>query len=537
MTSLLLFIFISLSVIFIVLQNGLYLEDVSVPNLKIKQLYIKWNENLDISIKEIEIIKNKNVSKPRLDEISKVLKKIPHFYNIIEKISIDKIIIDDMSGSFTYTRGENGYLNIGSSNISLKSSMIFETNLLNIKIDEFKDIEKDISINGNIILNTDTQEITSSLYLDIHNDISLNFIAYADKDKLYYKIDSLKDIKNITYAMELLNLHSEVKYWAYEAIDFSSLKINDIHGWIDFKDLDNAYKNIYAFASGDDLTYAYNKNLDSIHTKKTDIIFKNGILYIYPRDAHTYKSKLSKSWLKIDFTKKEELLTLKLLFDGKLDKDTLRILEQYKIKTLFLQNSGVTKTNLTLEVNLRTIAVNAKGDFFTKKANFNYLGYDIDVFDVYLKLNNYDVSIKNMLAKYQDLITTNVDVVFDADNSKGTIDFNIKKINLKNIDLSLNTKKERLKARYTISPNGDNISIENSSWNIENHEIDVDKITSPFNLDTRKLKIQKTTIESKELAKGYVYGSIDLKSLKADLNIILQKIYFSDIKLNKKKQT
>lgn len=535
MTSLLLFIFISLSVLFIVLQNGLYLEGVSVPNIKIRQLYIKWNENLDISIKEVEIIKNKNSSKLELDEISKILKKIPHLYNIIEKISIDKIIVNDVTGSFAYDRGGNGYFSISSPKISLKSSLYFESNLLNFKIDEFEDIKRDIKIHGNIILNTDTKDATSSLYLDIHNDISLNVLAYANKDKLYYKVNSLKDIQDITYAMELLNLHSEVKYWAYEAIDFSSLKVNDIHGWIDLKDLNNAYKNIYASATGDDLTYVYNKNLDSIHTKKTDLIFKNGILNIYPRDAHTYKSKLGKSWLKIDFTKKEELLTLKLLFDGKLDKDTLGILKEYKIKVPFLQNSGVTKTDLTLDVNLRTIAVNAKGDFFAKKANFNYLGYDIDVFDVYVKLNNYDVSIKNMLAKYQDIATTNVDVIFNASDGKGDIDFNIKKIDIKNIDLSLNTKNTPLKVRYTIDPNSDNISIENSSWNIKNHEIKVGKIDTPFNLDKLILKLPQTTIESKTIAKGYIYGNIDLNSSKADLDIILQNIYFGDIKLNKKR--
>ena len=55
-TSLLLFIFLSLCVIFIVLQNGLYLQSVNFSNLKAKQLYIKWNEYLDVSVKEIKIV-------------------------------------------------------------------------------------------------------------------------------------------------------------------------------------------------------------------------------------------------------------------------------------------------------------------------------------------------------------------------------------------------------------------------------------------------------------------------------------------------
>jgi len=50
--SFLIFIFLTLSVTFIVLQNGLYIDNISTPNLKIKQLYIKWNEKLNSSLKE-----------------------------------------------------------------------------------------------------------------------------------------------------------------------------------------------------------------------------------------------------------------------------------------------------------------------------------------------------------------------------------------------------------------------------------------------------------------------------------------------------
>ena len=46
---------------------------------------------------------------------------------------------------------------------------------------------------------------------------------------------------------------------------------------------------------------------------------------------------LDKSWLKIDFTQKDEILTLHLLFDGKLNKDLLKVLNRYKIKLPFLQ--------------------------------------------------------------------------------------------------------------------------------------------------------------------------------------------------------
>ena len=37
--------------IFVILQNGLYIDSISLPNIKIKQLYIKWNEKLNISFR------------------------------------------------------------------------------------------------------------------------------------------------------------------------------------------------------------------------------------------------------------------------------------------------------------------------------------------------------------------------------------------------------------------------------------------------------------------------------------------------------
>ena len=120
------------------------------------------------------------------------------------------------------------------------------------------------------------------------------------------------------------------------------------------------------------MEYTYNLALEPVVAKSTELEFKDGILFIRPKEAYQYGFYLNKSWLKIDFSKKEELLTLFLLFNGKVNKDLLYLLNTYQIKLPFLQNSGSVDTNLKIEVGLRNIDVTAKGDFFTKKANFNY---------------------------------------------------------------------------------------------------------------------------------------------------------------------
>ena len=120
-SSFLLFIFLTLSVVFIVLQNGLFIENISTQKFTIQQLYIKWNESLDISIKEIKIENNKSQvdSKIELAKISHELSKLSNYYNIFEKIAIDKISYDGIEASFKYARGENGYIRAHSADFSL----------------------------------------------------------------------------------------------------------------------------------------------------------------------------------------------------------------------------------------------------------------------------------------------------------------------------------------------------------------------------------------------------------------------------------
>ena len=517
------FIFLTLSVVFIVLQNGLFIENISTPNLTIKQLYIKWNESLDISAREILLKKKDTEDAKKLDlkKISSQLSKLSNYYNIFEKISINNISYDGMSASFKYVRGEDGYLKVYSPHFKLKSSLNFEEHLLNIQINELRDDIRDINIDGNVILDIDKHVATVKLNVNIHNEIDLTLFSYINEQNVFYTARANKDIKSISYTIELLKLHPAVNYWADKAIRFSSVSLVDVHGWASFDDLDNAYKNVYAHAIGKDLKYKYNQNLDDIHTTTTDVIFQNGSLDIYPRQAYTYKSKLGTSWIRIDFTTPQEQLTLKLLFDGKLDKDTLGILEAYKIKLPFLQNSGVTNVNLTIGVNLQTIDVYAKGKFFTKEANFRYLGLDIDIFDAHINLNNYDVNIKNMRAQYKDIATTTVGVVYDAKKAKGNIDFLVDKVHFSDLDLNLDTNKSKLKIQYSIAPNNDIISANPSLWNFQGFSFNAQSVEIPFDLKTLILNVPPTVVDSKKVAKAHVYGSVDLYTqvYKFDANI------------------
>jgi len=170
LVSFLSFMFLLLSFIFILLQNGIYIENISIPNFKVEKLYIKWNEKIDVSIEEAKITTNKNKKNTSLDytKIHKIFRQLALLENWFEKISINKISINDISANFEYKYGQNGFLNASSPDFSLKSSLFFESDLLNIHIDEFKELKRKINIYGNVILNTKMLEITSIFFININ---------------------------------------------------------------------------------------------------------------------------------------------------------------------------------------------------------------------------------------------------------------------------------------------------------------------------------------------------------------------------------
>ncbi|WP_229855073.1 AsmA-like C-terminal domain-containing protein [Candidatus Sulfurimonas marisnigri] len=521
---------------FILLQNGLYIDEISFPNFKAKKLYIKWDEKVSVIIEELNVVKEKNSkdSKPDYEMFSEILKSTVHLDNWFEKIIIKKISFNDIEGSFKYIDGGNGFLSASSPTFSLESRMFFESHMFNIQIDEYKDRKRELLVSGNLILNTIGKiELITSLSIDINCDTNLNVYAISDTKKLSYKVESTKNIKNSRYIVDLLDMNPKAKYWVYNAIEMSSLSIKSAYGWLEYDKVNEAYLNLHVKATANDLNYTYDKELEPVNTAYTDLEFKNGVLYIKPQNAFSYGFFLDKSWLKIDFSKKEELLSLYLLFKGKVNKGLLSLLNRYKITLPFIQTEGEVATNLELNINLRSAQVVAVGDFYAKQGKIEYLGLDIDVFDAHVFLNNSHIKIKDMYAKYKDIATSYVDMNFNARESAGTLDFRVKEISLKERGLTLQKLAEPLHVTYAISPQNDYLRVEKSNWIFKNKLFKVSSMKIPFDIKKLTAQIPITPVEIPKIASALVSGKILFKPIRAKLTIDLQKLNYANIELSK----
>ena len=531
-----LFIFISglLLVVFIMLQNGIFIEKLSISNIQIKELYIKWNEKIDVSLKEIQVISKKSTIEStttfNYKKINRYLLSLSQTKNWFNSITIEHILYNDFKGSFTYKDNKNGFLLVKSKNFNLDVSIAINQEILLAKIQNLYDKKKDIRATGTLLFDTANINLYTDINFLISDEINATLYSKATTKDIYYKIVSNKEILDYRHTLSLAHLPKEARYWAYDAIKMSSLNINSAYGYLQYIKLNEALLNIHVLATAKKLDYSYNKKLDAIHTQSTNLEFIKGMLYIRPQNAHTYRKDLGSSWLKIDFTRKEELLTLYLLFKDALDENMLSILDAYKIKLPFLQKRGRVKTDLQIVVGLRNIHVNAKGHFYIKKANFDYLGLNIDIVDTDVVLNNYDVSIKNMSASYLNVAKAKVNLTYNAAKEKGKIDFSFSDISLNGVRLKKGTPP--LKASYIIEKNNDRINVAHSSWSFNNQTITIQPLIMPFNLNKLTLTIPTTFVELQNIGTSFIEGSICLADMSAKLNADILKFQYEGIHLN-----
>ena len=530
--SFLSFIFLLLTFSFIIIQNGLYIEDISISKLNTKKVYIKWNKKIDVSIEELSISTKNSAKSQEFDYqvLKKYLQTVSQTTNWFDSIIIKKISLDDIKASFKYKHGEKGLLIASSPTLQLDTSLGLVANHFTMQINNFTDFKRNISLKGNVYVDIKDSTLFSKVNANIHDDANLTLYVKSTLLKMDYLVKSHKNITNIRDIINMFDLPKEVRYWALDAIEMSNVKISKVHGTIEYKDISSALEQVYVSATVNKLNYTYNPQLDAIHTQTTELEFKKGVLYIRPKQAYSYDMFLGKSWLKIDFTQEAELLTLYLLFDGMVNKDMLHILNTYKIKLPFLQKKGNITTNLTLAVNLRTIDIDAKGDFFTKKANFDYLGLNIDIFDAYIELDNFDASIKSMKASYKDIANATVTMKYNAKRREGDINFKFQKIDFK--QLSLDTKKEPLSVTYSISTTQDTINTDNSHWNFGKKKIHLDTMHMPFDMKKLTLMVPTTYVELQDISSAFVSGAINIKSMKSKLSADVLSLSYDGLSLS-----
>ncbi|MDD2652580.1 MAG: AsmA-like C-terminal domain-containing protein [Sulfurimonas sp.] len=530
------FILLLLLTLFIFLQHGIFVKNVSFSNIKAEELYIKWDEKITLHVKEITLTntEEKDDSLADYQVLLTSLKPKLAYLSLFQEISLDKVAFGNFNLELKYSEANDGFIKLYSPDVALEGLLTSNDTFFHLLLQKCEIINKGLKIDGDIIFTTKgTLELTTALKVTIQDETVLKLYTHSDREKLHYAVESEQKIKNIKQIVSLFDFDQELKYWVDDAIVLSSLELKALYGWLEYEKMKDAYLNIYAKAVANDLIYTYDTKVAPIRTKMTDLEFKNGVLFIRPQNAYSYDFFLDKSWLKIDFTTKEELLTLHLLFKGQANKDLLHLLNNYEIKLPFVQTKGMIDTDLTLEINLMTLDVEAVGDFYAKESQINYLGLDIDILDAHVMLKNSDVKVKDMKASYKDIATATVALDLQAKKSIGKLDFAFDTISFADKNLSLAPNEKPLGVTYFIDEKQDYLKIAKSRWNYKEHIVDVDAAKVLFDIKNLEAKIPSTNIKVQDTATATLLGDVSFKSQEAFFDIALLSLDYNGVSLNK----
>jgi len=512
------------------LIEGIHIQEVNIKNLSLKELYIKWDEKLILQVDKVLIFKNQT-HKESKESIYNSLSKLTYIYDMFKIIDIKYLRYKDIEATIKYSDKQDGFFNIKSAFFNTNGYIFLDDNNININIESFYYKNLDTSLNGYILFDKSNKTIVSDLNINITKQADFKLNITLENQKLYYKAFFNKPIKDTAKILNMLNLPKPVRYWCIDAVSYNEIIVKKLDGFIDLKNPKSSLKNLHVIANATNLKYKYNKNIEPVFTTYTQLEFKKGVLYIRPQNPTTYGYYLEKSYLKIDFTKENELLTLYLKFDNaKLDENILHILSTYHIDVPLLQLQGTTKTDLVIKVSLRKIKVNAKGTFYTKKGKFKYLGMDIDVKNVKVELENSHIVVKQMEASLDDIIKAKVNLNLQLSKKTGILEFFVNKLDLKKANIKLDSN---VKVTYFINKKGlDTIDIPKTSFLYKNKKkINIEAIKIPFDFKNLSMNIPITKINFDDKIISYISGNYDIKTKKSDIDIDIIKLNYDNLSL------
>ncbi len=520
------------SAVIITLLHGFEIDHFQTSYVKIEKLYIKWDKQLIVSAKTVSFLSNqkKNIQREKPISLKSLLGTILNSYQLFQKIDIQSLSYKDLKLSIIYNNHDGGIITSTSKFSEIALRLFINSDQLLLRVKKFHYFPLNVVAKGNISFEKSKKYIESDLNITIDNQIFLRLLARYEDRILSYKATFNKPIKETKSLLQKLQLPKPVQYWAITAIEHQGVEITTCEGWIDIDDIKNSYKHLHLIAKANHLIYKYHPDIDPIVTDYTLLEFKNGTLFIRPKNPTTYGYNLQKSYLTIDFKPKKELLTLFLKFDdAKLDKNILHILATYGIDVPLIQKSGTTQTNLTLKVDLRDINVEAEGTFRVDEGLFYYLGMDISVKNVVMKLKNSHIKIHKMLASYKDIVSSYVDLDLKLSQHTGDIDFDILKLH-PNSNISL---AQRVQVNYHINKVGDDtISIPQTLWNLHDTQFAIEALKIPFSYKNLRMKLPLTKISSKENSIIlFASGAIDLQKKDVNLDIDLTKFHYKEFEL------
>jgi hypothetical protein len=528
---------IIISIGYFSLKSGFNIDDLSFSNIHITNAHLILEQKLALKIEKISVqaaeIKSADQSTDKSSAGSKpaYIRDVIRAVNLIERwfasIDIKQIVAGTFNASFQYRENDSGQLNISSPQVNLQSQISTNGEFLLVDLQQISSTKYKSRAKGLLRFSSQQRTMTATVEGLVADTLPLHVEIKADTKQLSFSGKGTEPVASIAPIVELFNLGPSISPWIVDYLSASQISLSSISGTIPYDKPESILQTLHAIADVKETEYTFAQGLEPIKAAQTEVEFINGVLKIKPYQATFYGQDAGNSELDINFSKQPFILTTYIRTSAQASGGILTLLEHYGIPFPFEQKTGLTKTDLTLAINLSTIDIQSKGTFKAVTSSFEFDGHTVDVDQLDVDLNNTDITIHRIDVSQKDLFAASIKGELDAAKSTGDLHASISDFSYHSKDSELllaNPDKAPLEIDYHMRPDGDSISIPASTWQSGDHAISIGEFTTPFSHTSWSGKIPVTAVNISPWIKSTVSGTFSRQPPYANLDITILEL-------------
>lgn len=458
--KLLLFILVAFIIIILTLKEGIRVETISLPFVKVTQFYIKLDKKLIVNAKDVTI-KSTKKEQTSYEEFITLTEYLPFINGLFDSISIQNLSYENNTIHFLY---KNDIFYIDSKYLTLDSSISSKQKLLTLHVKEFILKDFDTLLKGKVEIDLKNDKYQFDGEYSISN-LSGNATLLLEHNNLFYRIDS-KEMETIEPFMEFLNtkveIEPQINDWVYKNIVAKKYRIEKLEGLFDIKTFDYYPTLIKAIAHTQDIQVRFNPLVAPAHAKEVDVILENDTLTFLAKQA-SYQGKIvhNPNVYIYNLLNKGSGIIVDIKSNSILDNDIHNILKAFHIDIPLTQTSGTTSSSLILDVDFDPVGIRSvNGVFEFDNADIDLAGLHLYSQKGLIKLENTLITLDDVHMKYQELFDLHVSgdlnlstLLFQGSTKLESINIDLGKQNL------LHVKDKTTDVSFEIKENATEISL------------------------------------------------------------------------------
>lgn len=533
-----LFLFFTFLVVFftfIALLEGFRIDHLTFAGVKVEQLYLKWDKALLIKASKIDLSDIKPDSTPfTLKSISKLPTYVRWIEHWIESANINTIQYKDLRGSLFYQKNSPGLITVQEGNTTYSGTFSLDDTLFTCALPRMHYRNGEFS--GYMSVRLKERKLLASLKISLPETPNLRVNALGHTDNMSINVHADHEFTTLKPLIRFLGVSADVAPWIDEYAKISSVDLRRLSSTFHYNKPEELLINLRGEAAVTTGEYTFAQGIDPIKAPLIDLQFRDGKLYIFPKQGTFYAHPTERSYLYIDFLPEHTVLKAFIqTHHAMLNDPILGLLRHYEINLPIKQTSGECSVDLNLTVNLHSFDTTAAGVFQPTPSGLLLDQIPLRSEGGIVKLDNTRVRFENFIAHYGDNIANaRVKGEYDAHDEHGivTIDaYDISPLG-NNRQLTLSGAADPLRISYLISPDHDTLSVSASKWNLLGETLKIDPFQTAFDYHQAFASVQSVPFSISNKVHGYFNALFNGTQKKTDVHLHLTDLNLGEVTLS-----